>query len=432
MTQKQALERSLTFPQVVVAGIGMTIGAGVFAVLGVAAGDAGNAVWLAFLIAGFCAILTGLSYAELASMFPRAGAEFDYVSHAFGRRSGVIIGCVVIVACIIGSSTIIVSCASYASQVLGLSPAIIAICLLPIFLFILLREVKSLARFVIILTFVETGCLLLLTLCSVPYFGTNSAFETPYGFSGVLSSAAMVFIAFSGFEGIVKLSEETLEPEKSIPRGLFVALLFVTILYTATAYGSISVVGWEALSESATPVSFVFQHILNHNTVPAVSTAIALGTANSAIMVLYSASRVLYGMAEEGVFPKVFSDLSRKSRVPVKAIILVVACAVPFTMLGDLSSLASLTSLFFIFSYIAINLSVMKLRMKDPGRLRPFRIPVSFMRIPVTACLGLIVSILLMLLLPPGIIVFGIICLCIISGLALVAGRDVTFRKKHT
>lgn len=423
MTGDQALERSLTFPQVAVAGIGMTIGAGVFAVLGVAAGDAGNAVWFAFLIAGICAILTGLSYAELASMFPRAGAEFDYVSHAFGRRYGIIIGCVVIVACIIGSATIIVSCAGYASQVIGLPPEIIAICLLPVFLFILLREVKNLARFVIVLTIVEAGCLLLLTILSIPYFGSHSAFETPYGFDGVLTAAAMVFIAFSGFEGIVKLSEETLEPEKSIPRGLFIALVFVTVLYTATAYGAISVVGWEALSESATPVSFVFQQIFHKDTVAAVSTAIALGTANSAIMVLYAASRVLYGMAEEGVFPKAFSQLSRKSRVPIKAVILVVACAVPFTIMGDLTSLASLTSFFFIVSYIAINLGVMALRIREPERSRPFKIPLSAGKIPVTSFLGLAASVILMFLLPPDIIVFGIICLCVISGAALLSGK---------
>jgi APA family basic amino acid/polyamine antiporter len=409
------LKRHLKFHHVVLAGTGMTIGAGIFAVLGVAAGRAGDAVWLSFFIAGIAAILTGLSYAELASMFPKAGAEFEYISHAIGERAGVLIGCVIIVSCTIGAAMVIASCADYASSLSGLPPYMISICILPLFLCILLRGVMDTARFVILLTVAEAGCLLLLIIVSLPYAGSHPAFEMPEGLAGVFSAAAMVFVAYAGFEGIVKLSEETFEPERVIPRALLIVLTFVTLLYAAAAYGAASVVGWAALSASSTPVTLVFETALHTNSAPFVSAVIVLGTANSAIMVVFAASRVLYSMACRGIFPKSLSCVSPARNVPANATAAVLLCVFPFAVLGNLAFLADLTSLFFIISYLVINTGVVMLRIRDPGRPRPFRIPGSVRNIPVSACLGAAISLGLILLLSQAALLTGLVIICTLS-----------------
>lgn len=406
------LQRHLKFHHVVLAGVGMTIGAGIFAVLGVAAGRAGNAVWLSFLIAGIAAILTGLSYAELASMFPKAGAEFEYLGHAISERAGVLAGCIVIVSCTIGAAMVIASCADYAASLVGLPQYIISIIIIPLFFCILLRGVMDTARFVILLTVAEAGCLLLLVIISLPYAGSQPPFEMPMGLAGVLSASAMVFFAYAGFEGIVKLSEETFEPEQVIPRAILTVLVFVALLYAVAAYGAISVAGWAALSASSTPVTLVFEHALHMKSAAFVSAVIVLGTANSAIMVVFAASRILYSMACRGIFPRCLSSVSPAQNIPINATAAVLLCILPFSLLGNLAFLADLTSLFFLITYLVINTAVVLLRIRDPNRPRPFRIPGSVRNIPVSACLGAIISLGLIFLISPAALVIGFLLIC--------------------
>lgn len=418
-----SLCRNLTFAHVLIMGIGMTIGAGIFVLIGIAAGEAGDAVWISFIIAGIAALLTGLSYAELSSIFPKAGAEYEYVSDAFGRRPGIMIGCVIIVACIFAGAMMITSCADYLSSIIGVRPLILALLIVPVFLVILLRKVIDMARFVIMITFAEIGCLILLFFLSIPYGGADTAFEMPFGFTGVLSASAVVFVAYAGFEGIVKLSEETVDAERVIPRALLAALLCVSLLYSAAAYGAVSIVGWEALSVSSTPVTLAFEtalHLNSANTL--VSSVIVLATAVGGIMILFAGSRVLYGISSAETLSGVFSQLSPGQKIPANAVIFVVLLSLPFILLGNLNSLADITNFFFIFSFMIINLSVIALRIKNPEYVRPFRIPFSIGRVPVTSLAGAVVLSGLLSRLPAEIIFFCfslIILIWFFSGLIL-------------
>ncbi|MDD4126257.1 MAG: amino acid permease [Methanomicrobium sp.] len=400
-----SLCRNLSFMHVLIMGIGMTIGAGIFVLIGIAAGEAGDFVWLSFIIAGIAALLTGLSYAELSSIFPKAGAEYEYVSNAFGRRPGIMIGCVIIVACIFAGAMMITSCADYISSVIGIPPLIIALLLVPLFLIILLRKVIDTARFVIMITIAEIGCLVLLFFLSIPYGGADKAFEMPFGFAGVLSASAIVFVAYAGFEGIVKLSEETLDAERVIPRALIAAILCVSFLYGAAAYGVVSIVGWEALSVSSTPVTLAFEtalHLNSANTL--VSLVIVLATAVGGIMILFAGSRVLYGMSSAGILSSAFSQLSVGQKVPAIAVTFVVLLSIPLIFFGNLQFLADITNFFFIFSFIIINLSVIALRVKNPEYVRNFRIPFTIGPVPVTSLAGAIVLLCLLSRLPAGIL----------------------------
>jgi len=300
---------------------------------------------------------------------------------------------------------------------------LIAYCLVPPFLFLLLRGVKDLARAVILTTFIEVGCLLCLFAVSVPFIGSQDYFAMPYGYAGVLSASAIVFVAFAGFESIVKLAGETRQPERVIPRALLIALAAVTVLYAAAAFGSVSVAGWEALASSQIPISLVFEKALHLDSVHTVSAVIALGIANTAVMILFAGSRVLYGMAEAGVLPAPLSELSPRWQVPSKAVVVTSLLVLPLLALGSVDFLACLTSFFLLSAYIVVSAGVIRLRIRDPLRPRPFRIPLSIRNVPVTACLGIIVSGSLLLLLPADVIGAGLICCAGIGIITLLAGR---------
>jgi APA family basic amino acid/polyamine antiporter len=417
------LRRDLSFRDVVFAGIGGIIGAGIFALLGSAAAEAGNAVWLSFIIAGIASMFTALSYAELASMFPGPGAEFDYITESFGRRAGFVTGCVILSACIIGGAMVMTSCADYAASITGAPPAVIACLLVPVFLLLLLRGVKDVARFVIVVTAAEVGCLACLILVSLPYAGSQDYLVMPRGFGGVLSASAMVFVAYAGFESIVKFSGETRNPERAIPRALLLALLAVTALYAAAAFGSVSVAGWSALANSPTPITLVFMQALSLNSGAFISAIIVFGTANTAVMILYAASRILYGMSCAGVMPASLSVLSAEWHIPSKAVTVVCLCVLPFLAAGSMAFLAGLASFFYISAYVMVNAGVIALRLSSPSRTRPFAIPLSIRNIPVPSVLGIMVSALLIVLSPADVLSAGLACLLLIGILTLLAVR---------
>src|SRR5512137_2754428 len=106
MASIPGLKRELGLWEVTLSGVGIILGAGIYALIGEAAGLAGNAVWISFVLSAGIALCTGLSYAELSSLFPRAGAEYEYVNHAFGRRAAFVIGWLIIFAGVIGASTV--------------------------------------------------------------------------------------------------------------------------------------------------------------------------------------------------------------------------------------------------------------------------------------------------------------------------------------
>ncbi|MCP8322326.1 MAG: amino acid permease, partial [archaeon] len=198
-----ALKREIGLAGAVAYGVGIIVGAGVYALIGRAAGQAGNSVWLSFILAAIVASFTGLSYAELSSMFPVSGAEYVYVEKAFRSNFwAFIIGWLVLLSGVISSSTVALGFGGYLMSYIGISEAFTAILLILLLSLVNFWGIKESVKVNVVLTLIEVSGLILVVLFGAKYFGSVNYFVAPSGVRGIVSAAALIFFAFIGFESL--------------------------------------------------------------------------------------------------------------------------------------------------------------------------------------------------------------------------------------
>jgi APA family basic amino acid/polyamine antiporter len=391
------LKRELGLLEVTLSGVGIILGAGIYVLIGEAAALAGNAVWLSFLLAALIAVFTGLSYAELSSVFPTAGAEYDYTARAFHPHLAFIIGIMVILSGVIGASTVALGFAGYFSAfvpVPGLAVAAALILFLAVLTALGIRESTTVA---IVFTLVEAGGLAGIIAIGLPHLGSVNYLELPSGFPGIFAGAALIFFAYQGFEEMVKLSEETREPERTIPRGLMLALVITIVLYLLVAVAAVSAVGYERLAASQAPFTEIAGDALGSSGVTLFTVIALFATANTVLLMLIASSRITYGMARTGSLPVRLSWVHRTRRTPVTAIAGITAVSLAFLAFGDIRVVAQITNFTLYVTFLVINAAVIVLRFRFPDLPRPFRIPLSVGRVPLFPVLGALVCIFFVL-----------------------------------
>ena len=408
MSDKIELKRELGLLEVTLSGIGIILGAGIYALIGKAAGLAGNSLWLSFAIASLIAVFTGLSYAELSSMFPKASAEHEYVRNAFGRKLAFIIGWLIILSGVIGAATVALGFGGYFNaffKVPVIPSAILLIVALSVLLF---YGIKETTRFVIIATLIETAGLVIVIFIGLPYLGKVEYFEMPYGWTGVFQASALVFFAYTGFESIVKLSEETKSPQKTIPKGLILAIIVSIFLYITVAVSAVSVMGWEKLSTSEAPFADLAFFAFGSKAF-ILLTAIALfATANTVLMMMLGSSRIIYGMADSMTLPAILSRVHRSRRTPWTAILVTMAVSILFIFAGDITFVANVDNFTLFVTFFIINAALIFLRYKEPGMDRPFRVPLNAGKFPILPLLGILACVFMLLQLEVKVILTGV------------------------
>ncbi len=402
-----ALKRELGWLEVTLTGVGLTLGAGIYALIGEASALAGNAVWLAFVLSAIVAILTGLSYAELSSLFPKASAEHEYTLQAFGARPALVIGWLIILSGAVGASAVALGFAAYLRALLGVPAMPSALLLIVLLSLILLVGIKEAAWLAILATFVEAFGLLLVIFVGLPYLGEVNYFEMPSGISGVFQASALLFFAYQGFEEMVKLSEETRDPERTIPRALISAVAICILLYVMVAVSAVSVMGWEPLGASPAPFAEIAFAALGKDAFVVISVIALFATANTVLLLLLASSRMIYGMARSSHLPHALSSVHPGRRTPRNAILVTMAVSMIFVLVGDIVLVANLTNFTIYVAFITVNGALIRLRWCKPHLIRPFRVPISLGWMPLLPVLGILSCAFMLMQLPTQVLVGG-------------------------
>ncbi|MGV8174989.1 MAG: APC family permease [Methanothrix sp.] len=391
MEREVQLRRTLGLFEITLSGIGTIVGAGIYTLIGEAAGLAGNAIWISFALSAVAAIFTGLSYAELASMFPRDSAEYEYASQAFGHLPAFIIGWLIILSGVIGAAVVSLGFAGYFEALTGASPLPSALLLLALLSAITCVGIKQSARMTIAFTSIGILGLVFIILLGAPYLCRTDLLEmSPLGFSGIFQASALIFFAFLGFEEIVKLTEEAKDPEKNIPRGLILAISASIVLYIMVALSAVSVLGWERLSQSSAPFADIARSALGPNASLIISVMALFATANTALLMLLASSRIVFGMTRSGCMPRILAYVNSRTRTPLAATLFCMALAMAFVFLEDIAFVTNVSNFTVFVSFMVINAALIVLRCKRPGLRRPFQVPLSCGRIPLLPVMGIL------------------------------------------
>jgi basic amino acid/polyamine antiporter, APA family len=388
---KPKLKRALGFWQATICGIGIILGAGIYALIGVAAGIAGPALWLSFLIAGIIAGLTGLSYAELSSIFKKDAAEYDYTKKAFNKKIAFVIAIMMILAALFTAATVAIGFGGYFASIFNTNIIVIAILLILALSVVNLTGIKESAMLNTIFTIIEAAGLLFIIFIGIKHWGTVDLLYMPNGFSGVLQAGALVFFSYIGFQSIVKLTEETKKPTKNIPKAILFSIVFSTIIYVLVAISAVSVVNWQALSTSAAPLADVAGTALGGYTFLIIAIIALFSTTNTVLMDIVTTSRAFYGMAKMNAFPKILGKVSHKTKTPHYAIAAVALIIICMIFIENLEQVASLGNFFTFITFAIINFTVIVLR-KTHKVKRPFKVPGMLFGIPILPVLGTLSS----------------------------------------
>lgn len=399
------LARTLGFGQVTASGVGIIIGAGIYVLLGAATAEAGAGVWIAFLVAGVLSALTALSYAELASMYPNAGAEYDYTRRVAPEWVAFVIGWVMILGLVIAAAAVSLGFASYLRYFFDIPHRAGAWLLLAVVAGIALVGIEQSARLTVVLSGIQVTGLVAIIVIGIPHVGDYNLIEGTTT-TGVVTAAALVFFAFVGFDEVITLAEETTNPSRTVPRALLAALGISTFLYVAVAVAGVSVLGPVALGASDQPLADVMGAAIGSSSADVVAVVAMMATTNTTLLAITASSRLQYGMADTAALPTAFARLSRR-RAPWVAILLSTAVAAGFVALGDLSLVASVTDFAVYLVFVAVNITVILLRFWQPKRHRPFAIRGTIGSIPIAPVAALVTIGVLVPSLEPTAIAIG-------------------------
>jgi APA family basic amino acid/polyamine antiporter len=390
------LKRTLNLTEVVFFASGVILGAGIYTIIGKAAGAGGNMLWLSFAIAAVTALLTLFAYAELVSIYPSSGGEFTFVNETAGLKWAYVVGVMVALSGIISSATISLGFAGYFSELVEFPQKIIALGIIALILAVNILGIRHSSVVNIIFTILETGGLLFVIYSAAPAVGEVNYFELPEnGINGLLAGAAICFFAFTGFEDAVKLAEETKNPEKNIPKGLFISAFIVMIIYLCVAFVVISMIPFKELAESDSPLSTVIEKRFGSSGAIIIAVVALFSTSNSLLSNMLGASRVIYNVGKENKTLGFFGKVNSKTKTPVLALIAAAGLAALFSLIGDVRLVALLTN--FFVTFIIINVTVIYLRVKQKDLKRPFKIPGNIKGIPVISIISIVMVTLLMI-----------------------------------
>jgi len=394
------LRRAVTPAMLIVFIVGDMVGGGIYALVGEVGAEVGGAIWTAFLAALVLALFTAGAYAELVTKYPRAGGAAIYIQRAFGVPFlTFLVGFMVMMSSITSASALSNAFGGeYLGQFLDVGVKPVAIAVIVLVALINLRGISESAKTNVVFTAIELAGLALVVVVGIAAIASGlgdpaRAFEFKPGDTSVplliLAGAALSFYALIGFEDSVNIAEETKNPRRAYPRGLFGGLLIGGIVYLVVTIVASMAVATGTLAGSSGPLLEVVK--LGPLAVPTkLFAAIALfALANTILINMITASRLLYGMGDEGILPGVFSRILPGRRTPLAGILFSSLVAVGLVLTGGLNALASATVVLLLFAFIGVNVGVLVAR-RHPVEHDHFRVPTPVPILGALVCVGLL------------------------------------------
>jgi amino acid transporter len=398
-TETPALRRRITLPMLVLYGVGVTVGAGIYVLIGAAARHAGMHAPLAFLLAAIVMALTAASYAELCTRMPVSAGEAAYVKAAFGSRAfSRIVGLLTIAIGIVSSATVALGAAGYLREFIGAPQALLAVAVLLALGLVAAWGILESVLLAALFTVIEVGGLVAVIgagfwagLDILPALPRLAAPPLEWAaWPGIAFASLLAFFAFIGFEDLVNIAEEAQAPEHDLPWAIGLTLGISTLLYFLVAAIAVLAVPLDRLAASEAPLSLVFRTLAGVD--PAVISVVAIvATLNTVLVQLTMAARVIYGMAKQGDLPEVVGRVNATTATPLIATALVVAITLVLTVAFPLERLAESTSLATLVVFACINLALLKLRHdRAPAPPGSVRVPVAIPAAGLLTCLAMI------------------------------------------
>lgn len=350
-TTKAGLRRTLGLPMVVLYGLGVTIGAGIYVLIGETAGRAGMSAPLAFVVASLVMVCPAASFAELTGRLPFAAAEAHFVDEAFHLQwLTLAVGLAVALVGVISSAAIGLGSAGYIAQIINLPHFVIVTAIFVMMGLVAAWGIRESIFFAGALTLIEIGGLLAIlagaTLSDtdfLPRLGDILPTMDDLHLRGIAAASLIAFFAFIGFENIDSIAEETTNPQRTLGYAIFITLGLSTLLYAAIAAVAVLTIPPTELAATEAPLAELFLRMTGMS--PQAITLVAIvATLNGIIVQIIMTSRVLYGLSNKGQLPAVFAKVHPLTHTPLIATSIAAGSALFLALAFPIAELAEWTS----------------------------------------------------------------------------------------
>jgi APA family basic amino acid/polyamine antiporter len=389
----RGLARSLSGLDLTLLGIGAIIGAGIFVLTGVAAATkAGPALALSFVMGALACGFAALVYAELASTVPLSGSAYTYTYVTLGELPAWIIGWDLILEYALACATVAIGWSGYFLRLLegiGITlpaalthgpaeggivnlPAFAVMLLISLLLAVGVRQTSVANALVVILKLAVIGIFL---YAAVPHV-QPAHWEPfmPFGWSGVMAGAGLIFFAYIGFDAVSTAAEEAKNPQRDMPIGIIASLVLCTLLYIAVTVVLTGIAPYYTL-DVADPIAFALVQVGEHFAAGATAVGAVAGLTSVLLVMMYGQTRVFYAMSRDGLLPAAFSEVHPRFHTPARTTLatgLLIAIAAGVLPIHEVASLVNVGTLA---AFVMVSVAVLYLRRAQPDLPRPFRTP---------------------------------------------------------
>ncbi|HUR84979.1 MAG TPA: amino acid permease [Solirubrobacteraceae bacterium] len=404
--ESHRLRRDLGALDILVLGIGVIVGAGIFVLAGVAAATkAGPAISLSFVLAAVVCALAALCYAEFASLVPAAGSAYTYSFATLGQLVAFIIGWDLVLEFTIGASAVAVGFAGYLNSLLdqlsgvtlpdaiaappgdGGTVNVFGIAVVLLVGLVLIRGIRVTARATTVLVALTLAVLLLVVAVGSTDVDTaNWSPFTPFGFDGIVGGASLVFFAYIGFDVVATCAEEARDPQRTMPIGIIGSLAIVTVLYIAVALVLTGMVPFKELNSDA-PVSEAFKGVGKDWAAAIIYVGALVATLKTVMILMLGQSRVAFAMSRDRLLPQALGRTHERFSTPHKITLITMVVVAALAGFVPLTTLAELVNIGTLFAFMLVSAGVLVLRRTQPERERPFRTPLVPL-VPILAIIG--------------------------------------------
>jgi len=378
------LRRNLNLFDAVSMGLGAIIGAGIFVIVGIAAGVAGPGLIYSVILAGIVSLFTALSFAELCSVIPEEGGAYEYVFKVISPSLGFMTGWMMIVGNIVAGAAVSLSLADYLAVLMSFPANLLAVgaCLA----FTLINVVGARQSKIIndVLVVLKVLILVLFVILGASHIKpSNFSNPFPNGFTGLVGGTAIMLFAYLGYCNVTTISEEVVNPQKTLPLSILLSLAISALLYLLVSFTAVGVIDYKTLSVSGSPLADVMKATGNDTAAWLVALGAIFATATVLHTIILSVSRIIYSMSRNHQTPRFINHIHPTFGTPYVSILLTGVPMALLALTGNLKEVVSIATILIVLSHLFVNYAAIVIN----RRTRPsFRIPFY----PIPPILGII------------------------------------------
>ena len=404
------LKATLSWPHLIALGVGAIVGTGIYTLTGIGAGLAGPGVILSFALCGVICGCAALCYAETATMMPAAGSAYTYSYAVLGELLAWIVGWSLILEYTVAASAVAVGWSSHVAEFVQAAhwpvPAMLmngpeagglvnlpAVAISAVITGLLVLGTRESATINIVLVIVKLAALVLFVVLAAGAFDPHRFHPfLPYGLGahvdpdgvkrGVLAAAALVFFAFYGFDAVSTAAEETKRPARDLTIGIIGSMLICTVIYVAVAASALGASSYLDFSKNGAPLVYILTMLKHPGAAELVAGAAIVALPTVILVLMYGQSRIFFVMARDGLLPQGLAKVGKRG-TPVLMTVLTGIVVMVIAGVLKLEKIALLANAGTLIAFVAVALSMLVLRLRDPSRPRPFRTPLAWIVGPV-------------------------------------------------